>query len=114
MTAWRYDSADRPLWQKYPGGNAGQVGEQVNFTYNTQGLLRQVRSNGSTLCGRDALQRVGPGDGTLAGQHDGSGAAVSTPTPRRELPAGDAKTGKRPPTPICRTSATPTMTPTTW
>ncbi|MBK7203685.1 hypothetical protein [Candidatus Amarolinea dominans] len=72
MTAWCYDSADRPLWQKYPGGNAGQLGEQVMFTYNTQGLLRQVQSNGSTyLCGRDALQRAGPGDGTLAGQHDG-------------------------------------------
>ncbi|MBK9095347.1 MAG: hypothetical protein IPM84_21840 [Anaerolineae bacterium] len=48
MTAWWYDSADRPLWQKYPGGNAGQLGEQVMFTYNTQGLLRQVQSNGST------------------------------------------------------------------
>ena len=48
VTAWWYDSADRPLWQKYPGGNAGQLGEQVMFTYNTQGLLRQVQSNGST------------------------------------------------------------------
>jgi len=48
VTQWSYDSADRPLWQKYPGGNASQVGEQVMFTYNAQGLLRQVQSNGST------------------------------------------------------------------
>ncbi|MBK9231231.1 MAG: RHS repeat protein [Anaerolineae bacterium] len=48
VTRWDYDSADRLTWQKYPGGNAGQVGEQVNFAYTAQGLLRQVRSNGST------------------------------------------------------------------
>ncbi len=48
MTQWAYDSADRLTWQKYPGGNGSQIGEQVNFTPDAQGLLRQVRSNGST------------------------------------------------------------------
>ncbi len=48
MTQWEYDSADRAKWQKYPGGSSGQIGEQVNFTPNVQGLLRQVQSNGST------------------------------------------------------------------
>ncbi len=48
VTQWSYDSADRALWQKYPGGAGGQVGEQVNFAYTGQGLLRQVQSNGST------------------------------------------------------------------
>ncbi|MBK9095721.1 MAG: RHS repeat protein [Anaerolineae bacterium] len=47
VTQWSYDSADRPLWMKYPGG-ASQIGEQVHYAYTTQGLLDTVRSNGST------------------------------------------------------------------
>ena len=41
-----YDSADRPLWMKYPGGSASQIGEQVHYAYTTQGLLDTVQSNG--------------------------------------------------------------------
>ncbi|MCX7854281.1 MAG: hypothetical protein N2383_16060, partial [Caldilineales bacterium] len=47
-TQWGYDAMDRVAWMKYPGGNGGQIGEQVNFTYNAMGLLRQVQSHGST------------------------------------------------------------------
>ena len=43
------------MWQKYPGGSGGQIGEQVNFTYTSQGLLRQVQSNGSTYYVGDTL-----------------------------------------------------------
>ncbi|MBK9233071.1 MAG: RHS repeat protein [Anaerolineae bacterium] len=46
VTQWGYDSADRPLWMKYPGGSAGQIGEQVHYAYTTQGLLDTVQSNG--------------------------------------------------------------------
>ena len=48
VTQWGYDSADRPLWMKYPGGSGGQIGEQVHYAYTTQGLLDTVCSNGST------------------------------------------------------------------
>ena len=37
-----YDAMDRPQWMKYPGGNAGQIGEQVNFTYNAAAQLNSV------------------------------------------------------------------------
>jgi len=33
------------VWVKYPGGSAGQIGEQVNYAYTTQGLLDTVQSN---------------------------------------------------------------------
>jgi RHS repeat-associated protein len=42
ITTYGYDLMDRPIWMKYPGGNAGQLGEQVNFTYNAAGLLNSV------------------------------------------------------------------------
>jgi YD repeat-containing protein len=42
VTQWNYDALDRLLWMKYPGGNGGQVGEQVNFTYNLAGWLNSV------------------------------------------------------------------------
>ncbi|MGB3059172.1 MAG: RHS repeat-associated core domain-containing protein, partial [Anaerolineae bacterium] len=42
VTQWGYDSADRPMWQKYPGGNGGQIGEQVSYAYTAQGLLKSV------------------------------------------------------------------------
>jgi hypothetical protein len=32
VTQWNYDALDRPLWMKYPGGSAGQIGERVTFT----------------------------------------------------------------------------------
>ncbi len=58
VTQWSYDSADRAVWQKYPGGNTGQIGEQVNFSYNSQGLLRRVQSNGSTYYVGEMLYNV--------------------------------------------------------
>lgn len=42
VTKWSYDAAGRPVWEKYPGGNASQVGEQVNYVYASQGLLDTV------------------------------------------------------------------------
>jgi RHS repeat-associated protein len=39
VTQWQYNSADNVIWMKYPGGNASQVGEQVNFTYQPQNLV---------------------------------------------------------------------------
>lgn len=42
VTQWGYDAMDRPIWVKYPGGNASQAGEQVNYTYNDMGLLNSV------------------------------------------------------------------------
>ncbi|MCW5859249.1 MAG: DUF11 domain-containing protein [Caldilineales bacterium] len=42
VTQWSYDAAGRPVWEKYPGGNASQVGEQVNYAYTNQGLLDTV------------------------------------------------------------------------
>ncbi|WP_343423972.1 hypothetical protein [Candidatus Amarolinea dominans] len=42
VTQWGYDSADRPMWQKYPGGNGGQIGEQVSYAHTAQGLLKSV------------------------------------------------------------------------
>jgi hypothetical protein len=42
VTRWDYDSMDRVKWQEYPGGNAGQAGERVNFTYDAAGRLETV------------------------------------------------------------------------
>jgi RHS repeat-associated protein len=42
VTQYGYDALDRPQWMKYPGGNAGQIGEQVNFAYNNAGQLNSV------------------------------------------------------------------------
>ena len=58
VTQWSYDAADRPVWQKYPGGNGGQIGEQVNYGYTTQGLLGAVQSNGSTYYVGDTQYNV--------------------------------------------------------
>ncbi|MFZ1598002.1 MAG: RHS repeat-associated core domain-containing protein, partial [Anaerolineae bacterium] len=53
VTQWGYDSADRPVWMKYPGGNGGQVGEQVSFTYTAQGLLNTVIGSATYVGGAD-------------------------------------------------------------
>jgi YD repeat-containing protein len=42
VSQWGYDSADRIQSQTYPGGSAGQLGEQVNYTYNPRGLLKTI------------------------------------------------------------------------
>ena len=41
-TQWSYNSADLPVWMRYPLDNGGNLGETVNFTYNTQMLLDRV------------------------------------------------------------------------
>ncbi len=58
VTKWDYDAADRVVWQKYPGGANGEIGEQVNTTYTGQGLLRQVQSNGGVYYVGDTLYNV--------------------------------------------------------
>ncbi|HOU12682.1 MAG TPA: hypothetical protein PKZ84_06165 [Anaerolineae bacterium] len=44
-TQWGYDSLDRVTWMKYPSDNTGGVGEQITYTYTTQGLLNSVSSS---------------------------------------------------------------------
>jgi len=41
-TEWGYDSLDRVTWMKYPSGNTGGLGEQVNYTYAANGALNSV------------------------------------------------------------------------
>jgi hypothetical protein len=41
-TQWGYNSADLPVWMRYPLDNGGNLGETVNFTYNAQMLLDRV------------------------------------------------------------------------
>ncbi len=45
VTQWGYDSAGQVAWMKYPGGNNGEAGEQVNFTYHPQQALNSVTSS---------------------------------------------------------------------
>jgi len=47
VTQWGYDAADRVKWMKYPGGHGGQVGEQVNTTYNAAGWVNSVAGTGT-------------------------------------------------------------------
>jgi YD repeat-containing protein len=42
QTQYAYNSADLPVWMRYPANNTGEQGEIVNYTYNTQMLLDQV------------------------------------------------------------------------
>ncbi len=42
VTQYGYDTLDRVITMTYPGGNAGQIGEQVNFTYNNANQLNSV------------------------------------------------------------------------
>jgi RHS repeat-associated protein len=42
ITRCGYNAADLPTWMKYPADNAGNLGETVNFTYNTQMLVDRV------------------------------------------------------------------------
>ncbi len=56
VTQWNYGVLDAPVAQIYPGGNAGQSGEQVDFGYSSQGLLDTV-SGAATYVG-DTLYNV--------------------------------------------------------
>ncbi len=42
VTQWGYNSADQPIWMKYPANNTSGIGEQVNYTYLPQMLLDTV------------------------------------------------------------------------
>jgi RHS repeat-associated protein len=44
VTGWGYNSAGLPSWMKYPGGNSGQSGEKVTFSYNQQMSLNSIFS----------------------------------------------------------------------
>jgi YD repeat-containing protein len=45
VTEWSYNSADLVEWMKYPGGNGGQQGEQVTYSYHPQMLVKSAYSN---------------------------------------------------------------------
>jgi RHS repeat-associated protein len=66
VTRWNYDAMDRVKWMKYPGGSGGQTGEQVNYTYDPQGLLESlagtstyVQSTNYDALGRVELRKLG-------------------------------------------------------
>ena len=40
------------IWMKYPGGSASQTGEQVSYTYTTQGLLYSVLGSSNYVTSR--------------------------------------------------------------
>jgi len=42
VTQWGYDAMDRVKWMKYPSGNTGGTGEQVNYTYAANGALNSA------------------------------------------------------------------------
>jgi len=42
VTQWGYNSADLPIWMKYPANNTSGVGENVNFAYLNQMVLDTV------------------------------------------------------------------------
>ena len=52
LTQWGYNSADQMIWMKYPGGSASQIGEQVSYTYTTQGLLYSVLGSSNYVTSR--------------------------------------------------------------
>jgi YD repeat-containing protein len=56
VTQWSYDAADRVVWQKYPGGANGEIGEQVNTSYTAQGLVKSV--SGANVYVGDTLYNV--------------------------------------------------------
>jgi RHS repeat-associated protein len=60
VTQWGYNSADNVIWMKYPGGNASQTGEQVNFTYLPQNLINTVIGSTTYIKGStyDATARL--------------------------------------------------------
>ncbi len=45
VTQWGYNQADMVAWMKYPGGNSGQVGEQLTYAYYSQGALDSLLSS---------------------------------------------------------------------
>ncbi|HNT26358.1 MAG TPA: hypothetical protein PKM21_18470, partial [Anaerolineales bacterium] len=64
---WAYNSADLVTMMKYPANNAGEEGEQVNYSYHPQMLLNTVGGTLGTYvrgtdyddAGRVQLRRMG-------------------------------------------------------
>ncbi len=46
-TQWGYDALGRAAWIKYPNGSNGQVGERVDYDYDSRGLLNSVLGDGT-------------------------------------------------------------------
>ena len=42
LTQWGYNSGNQLIWMKYPGDNNGAAGEQVNFSYRPQNVVKSV------------------------------------------------------------------------
>ena len=68
ITQWGYNSADLPVWMRYPLDNAEHLGETVNFTYNPQMLLDRVYGTDTYVddtwydpAGRVTLRELGYG-----------------------------------------------------
>ncbi len=69
-TRWGYNAAGLQSWIRYPGGNAGQSGERVSYTYHPQMLVNNVVGDYSYVPGiqYDAAGRLVQlvrGQGTL-------------------------------------------------
>ncbi len=47
-TEWNYNSADMLNWMKYPADNLANVGEQVTYGYNGQGMLSSLYSSNNS------------------------------------------------------------------
>jgi YD repeat-containing protein len=72
VSSWSYDSMNRLTWQKYPGVNGGQAGEQVNYTYRNVGLLQTVAGTNTYVgetqydaLGHVTLRNLGSASGVL-------------------------------------------------
>ena len=73
LTQYAYNSADLPVWMRYPANNASGQGEMVNYTYNTQMLLDRVYGT-RHLRGRHLVRRCRAGHAARAGHQLHPGA----------------------------------------
>jgi len=53
VTQWGYNAADALAWRRYPGGNGGQAGETVSYTYHPQLSLNTVAGTNTYVSGTD-------------------------------------------------------------
>ena len=59
LTLWGYNSADAVVWMRYPGGAAGELGEQVDFTYHPQGVPDSISSSLATYIQHTGYDETG-------------------------------------------------------
>ncbi len=59
VTGWGYDSADQIAWMRYPGGSAGQSGEQVDYDLLPQGTINSVSSSLGTYVQQSSYDAAG-------------------------------------------------------